>query len=148
MLKKKQQKNFNCAGQRCCLWQGHWGGRQASFPGEELRAVVLKAGDTQHLPLWVQRRQPSCPLLPVALGCPLKGQGPPQPPPPLAGEEWRGDRDSPRLWDRATGQVSQSALMLTHWGVCVWVWVCACEMVIKLHMLPGKWSIFLFINSG
>lgn len=103
--------------------------------------MFLKAGETQPLQLWVLRRQPSCLALPLAPDYYLKGQGPPWPLPPLAGDEQRWVRYSPRL--QGNGQVSQSAIRLTHSGgicvcMCVRARACECEMMIKLHMLPGK----------
>ena len=114
-----------------------------------------KAGETQPLQLWVLRRQASYLALPLALDCYWRVQGPPWPLPPLTSDEQRGARHSPRL--QRNGQVSQSAIRLTHLGcvclcVCVYVCVCLCvsvcvrarahacecQMIIKLHMLPGK----------
>ena len=102
--------------------------------------MFLKADETQPLQLWVLR-QPSCLALPLAPDYYLKGQGPPWPLPPLAGDEQRWVRYSPRL--QGNGQVSQSAIRLTHSGgicvcMCVRARACECEMIIKLHMLPGK----------
>lgn len=85
---------------------------------------MFLAKDTGETQLWVLKKT-TCLALPLALDCCLKGQGPPWPLPPLASDEQRWVRYSPRL--QGNRQVSQSAIRLTHSGVYVCVCVRACE---------------------